>query len=153
MSRLLLNVKSSQAFQDTNVQRSNLSVPRKRLQTDTSLRSPSPQSAIEYEMNRVSPSVEVANTHLYPESSRGLALRLEAMFANENAETAQKGDDLSIHPMQSSSIIQRLSWWMRPRHVGDRHVHIEIADGDDPLEPRQAGGVKESRLGRYDHWL
>ena len=153
MSRLLLNVKSSQAFQNAPLQHSSSPVPSKRIQVDTSLRPLTPQSDIEYEMNQVSPA-EVVNTYLYPESSRGMALRLEAMFAHENPEHAPKEDDLSIHPIQSSSITQRLSWWMRPRRVGgDMHVHIDVADANDPLELKEAGGLKESRLGRYDHWL
>jgi hypothetical protein len=152
MSRLLLNVKSSQAFQDKLLQRSTSLDPSKSIRVDTSLRSPTPQSVMEYEMNNVSPG-EVTNTYLYPESSRGMALRLDTMFAHENPEDTQKGDDWSIQPNQSSSITQSLWWWMRPKRVGDMHVHIDIADGNDPLEPKEAGGLKESRLGRYDHWL
>lgn len=153
MSHLLLSVKSSQALQDSVVHQ--LIGPPQRNSTPLPRRSPTPHAAYGFELNRVIPSD--ANTYLYPESSRGLAIRLEAMFGPEGQQTDPvKGDELAVpqQPEPSSSISGRLPWWMRSRRpLGDMHVHVDAIEPEDPLEPREEGGLKESRLGRYDHWL
>lgn len=153
MSHLLLSVKSSQALQDSVVHQ--LIGPPQRNSTPLPRRSPTPHAAYGFELNRVIPSD--ANTYLYPESSTGLAIRLEAMFGPEGQQTDPvKGDELAVpqQPEPSSSISGRLPWWMRSRRpLGDMHVHVDAIEPEDPLEPREEGGLKESRLGRYDHWL
>lgn len=147
MSRLLLNVKSSQVFQTT------LSFSR-REQGATSHRISILKNGNIPGANRII-SRDEGHVQMFP-ITRGQPVGLHTTMMVEDDDNGSGGweENRTRVSMIPSSMEPKLPWWMRPRQPnGDLHVQVSYGDTSDSVHPADEGGLKISRLGRYDHWL
>lgn len=136
-SRLLLDVKTSEVFEKKREESSlprtasplqefamTRSVDTKHLQREKHMHSP-----MSYHMN------DISRPSFHPKDH------------DDDHHTSDRGSTV-----QSQKSHRRFWWLFRRPHSSSRDIHVDIL-ADDELGADNVGGVKDSRLGRFDSWL